>query len=271
MWFSFISCSSWYDRKNETCSQKSVLQGYFHRSLKTFNCICNHILITQLNAYEFDRNKLKLINDCLNGRSQKNRVFRYEQGSTFGLPLFDMDLFFVDYRSDTFCKFADASRYQWRPAFNEVIRNIEINKEKVLEWFIFNKWKASTSICDLFFLSLSTCFSKCLRFNYWKQQLEHLSITTLHLSIIQIEFATDNFRNAMHCLVLQNKSLKINKYNWHRYWHLKVKNTLFQNHCITISMHKISSVHQIHFLFFRVLWPKTPRPFLSTSTQKLSK
>lgn len=75
MWFSFISCSSWYDRKNETCSQKSILQGYFHRSLKTFNCICNHILITQLNAYEFDRNKLKLINDCLNGRSQKNKEF----------------------------------------------------------------------------------------------------------------------------------------------------------------------------------------------------
>ena len=45
---------------------------------KAFDCICHDLLITNMNAYGFDRNALKVIYDYLSDRSQKTKF-----GSSF--------------------------------------------------------------------------------------------------------------------------------------------------------------------------------------------
>ena len=45
--------------------------------LKACGCIYHDLLIAKLNAYEFDQNELKLIYDCLSGRSQKTLFMVY--------------------------------------------------------------------------------------------------------------------------------------------------------------------------------------------------
>ena len=94
------------------------------------------------------------------------------------------------------------------------------------------------------------------RFRYWKQLLEHLLTTTFNLSIIQTKFVTNNFRNFMYCLVLENTSLKTNKYKCCGYQHLKVKDTLSKNYGITINKHKISLIHQFIFEILECYDPK---------------
>ena len=68
-----------------------------------FDCICHNLLIAELHAYGFDRNELKLIYDCLSGRSRKTKAGSLlsayldmtngvPQGSILGLLLFHTGL-----------------------------------------------------------------------------------------------------------------------------------------------------------------------------------
>ena len=41
---------------------------------KAFDCICYDLLIATLNVDGFDKKALKLIHDCINGRSQKIKM-----------------------------------------------------------------------------------------------------------------------------------------------------------------------------------------------------
>ena len=131
---------------------------------KPFECICHDLLIAKLNAYELERNALKLVYDYLSNRSQKTKVGSSistyldivsgaPQGSILGPLLFNIDLcdwFFENYSSD-FANFADGTTpYECGHSFNEVINDLQATTEKLFEWFNFNNLRANTSKCHLF-------------------------------------------------------------------------------------------------------------------------
>ena len=132
---------------------------------KSFDCICHNLLIAKLNAYGFDGNALKLIEDYPSDRSQKTKVgspfstyldiiYSGPQGSILRpllLNIYLRDLFFEDDSSD-FANFAgDTTSCECWPTLNEAMNILEITREKMFEWFSFNNLKANTSKCHLFF------------------------------------------------------------------------------------------------------------------------
>ena len=66
-------------KKKKTARESNAFCAAIPKDLlKSFDCICHYLLIAKLNPYGFDWNALKLIYDCLRGRSQKTKV-----GSSF--------------------------------------------------------------------------------------------------------------------------------------------------------------------------------------------
>ena len=137
--------------------------SYSDNLSKAFDCICYDLLIAKLNAYGFDRKALKLIDDYLNGRSQKIKVgssfsselyisYGVPQGSILGTLLFNIDscdLFFVNIITDIANYADDTNPYECDQHCDNLISNMEKN----FNWFEFNNLKANASKCH-FFLSL---------------------------------------------------------------------------------------------------------------------
>ena len=139
----------------------------FRKGFNTqFDCICYDLLIAKLNAYGFNKKALKLIHDYLNGRSQKIKVgslfsseldipYGVPQGSILGPLLFNIDtchLLFVNITSDIANCADGTTPYELDQHCDNLISNLELNVEKIFNWFECYNLKANASKCH-FFLS----------------------------------------------------------------------------------------------------------------------
>ena len=116
---------------------------------KAFDSISHELLIAKLYAYGFSIDSLKLINDYLSDRMQKNKVgetfsnwrrilFGFPQGSILGPLLFNIyinDLFlsFPDFEIANYAD--DNSPYEFSGSTDDVIKKLEEDAFYLLKWY----------------------------------------------------------------------------------------------------------------------------------------
>ena len=122
--FFFFLRSSWIVQVNLQKCYIKILRGYSQLFIESF-WLYHHLVFTKLNGYGFNGNALKLIDDDLCERSQKNYLLRTIYLSIskclfriiYGIPqesmlepllfnIYHWNLFFESYRSD-FANYAD--------------------------------------------------------------------------------------------------------------------------------------------------------------------
>ena len=122
-----------------------------------------------MNAYGFDQVSLKLIHSYLCDRSQKAKVSpsfskeldilcRVPQGSILGPLLFNIDvcdLFFIDMSPDIANYADDTTPYECVPYYDKLKENLELTIYKIFHWFKYNNFKANTTKCHFYYLSIS--------------------------------------------------------------------------------------------------------------------
>ena len=128
---------------------------------KAFDCINHQLLIAKLYAYGFDISSVRYIHSYLTDRKQRVKInasfsewskikYGAPQGSILGPLLFNIficDLFFdiIDIEVANYSD--DTTPYTYDYTIENVIQKLEINGNKIFQWFSDNYLKANPDKC----------------------------------------------------------------------------------------------------------------------------
>ena len=150
---------------------------------KAFDCICHYLLVAKLNAYGLSLPALKLLQNYLQNRKQRTKVWLIVQylgsitsgvprGSILGPLLFNIflcDLFFED-KSSYFANYADdTTPYTVGSHITEVLTNLSCHAQKLFTCFANNQTKANYDKCHL---TLSTQDSARIQVDSYNKTLQ---------------------------------------------------------------------------------------------------
>jgi len=128
---------------------------------KAFDCINHQLLIAKLYAYGFDIKSVRYIFSYLTNRTQRVKInssfsewsrikYGVPQGSILGPLLFNIyicDLFFDILEIDVANYADDTTPYVYEFTIEKVIEKLEINGNKIFQWFTDNYLKANPDKC----------------------------------------------------------------------------------------------------------------------------
>ena len=128
---------------------------------KAFDCINHELLIAKLYAYGFDITSVRYIYSYLTNRKQRVKInssfsewsrikYGVPEGSILGPLLFNIyicDLFFNIIDIDVANYADDTTPYVYESTIEKVIEKLEINGNKIFQWFTDNYLKANPDKC----------------------------------------------------------------------------------------------------------------------------
>ena len=142
---------------------KKVAGGILTDLSKAFDCLNHDLLIAKLEAYGFDKAALKFIYNYLKNRKQRTKVngsysswrelkYGVPQGSILGPLLFNIfinDIFYFLNKADIANYADDNSTYATEDNIINLLKTLETETSKVLNWFKLNEMKPNSDKCHL--------------------------------------------------------------------------------------------------------------------------